>query len=569
MLNHEGALIMLSFEKNKESKLDTLLAALKLSSLFFSAIAYFQFFANKKVADYENYQYHLLIIIGTIFVLLIIYFLWIFLNSKTKENKYIIYKILQTAMFIALFMGAIMITGSYESNFKYLFLFLIVSYTIESGMQRGLFIAVISAAIILIMDLLLAPAAQVNYYFEDDLLIAGIFIIMAWTVGYYVKLEKCHIAILQDMVNKDGLTGLYNHRYFYDQAEELLADCLAAQKPFSVMILDIDHFKTYNDIHGHQKGDIVIKKVANFIYSLKREGDVVARYGGDEFTVIMPNTTETQAYEIAEKIRKQVQELYVEGQEYLPFAKLTLSIGIAGYSELNSNSQDIIRAADDALYRAKFLQKNRVEIYTSVLDKLYQHDNIGNDDVKTLASIKTLIAVINSRDTFTYSHVERVVFYCSIFAEKLGLDEQAKADLIYGAYMHDIGKINISKEILMKTGKLTIEEWVELKQHPVHGAEIIKNITLLEKVVPLILQHHERIDGNGYPYGLKGEQISYLARMLTVVDSFDAMTSSRPYQVRKTYEEAFTELRRCSGSQFDGKIVEQFIATIQNIIMEY
>ncbi|EKY28333.1 HD domain protein [Clostridium celatum DSM 1785] len=152
-----------------------------------------------------------------------------------------------------------------------------------------------------------------------------------------------------------------------------------------------------------------------------------------------------------------------------------------------------------------------------------------------------------------------MVIYSRIIAEGLGLDIEDKNNLVYGAYLHDIGKINISKEILNKKGKLTDEEWNELKQHPENGVEIIKPVKSLEKVIPLILHHHERYDGKGYPYNLKGEEIPYLSRILTIADSFDAMTSSRPYNIRKSYDEALEELKRCKGLQFDPELVDKFI----------
>ncbi|MDZ7542899.1 HD domain-containing protein, partial [Clostridium perfringens] len=185
-----------------------------------------------------------------------------------------------------------------------------------------------------------------------------------------------------------------------------------------------------------------------------------------------------------------------------------------------------------ALYRAKFFNKNRVETYTSILDEL--KNDIDEKDIELVTSIKTLISVINAKDKFTYGHSERVVLYSRLLAEKLNLNKIDKDTLIYGAYMHDIGKINISQEILMKKMPLTSEEWEIIKQHSENGDEIIRPVKSLEKMIPIILHHHEKYNGMGYPRGLKGEEIPYLARVLTVVDSFDAMTSNRPYNKRKT-----------------------------------
>ena len=190
--------------------------------------------------------------------------------------------------------------------------------------------------------------------------------------------------------------------------------------------------------------------------------------------------------------------------------------------------------------------------------------NIDDKDIELVTSIKTLISIINAKDRYTYSHVERVVIYSRLLADKLNLSDVDKSNLIYGAYMHDIGKINIAKEILVKRMKLEKEEWEELKQHPENGVEIIKSVESLKDVIPLIKHHHERYDGKGYPDGLSGENIPYLARVLTVVDSFDAMTSNRPYNRRKSYEEGIEELRKCSGEQFDPEIAKAFIEVIES-----
>ena len=171
--------------------------------------------------------------------------------------------------------------------------------------------------------------------------------------------------------------------------------------------------------------------------------------------------------------------------------------------------------------------------------------------------------MINIKDRYTYGHIERVVMFAKLLGNKLGLTDEEKKTLKYGAYLHDIGKINISKDILNKKMRLSNDEWEILKQHPANGVDLIKSVDSLEQVVPLILHHHERYDGRGYPSELSGNDISYLTRILTVVDSFDAMTSNRPYSTRKTYDDAIEELRRCAGTQFDSNIAEAFIKVVQ------
>jgi diguanylate cyclase (GGDEF)-like protein/putative nucleotidyltransferase with HDIG domain len=429
-------------------------------------------------------------------------------------------------------------------------------------MKPGIIVSCISSIIILAMDIFMAPDLIVNTYFENDLILAGIFVLTAWPLGFYVKVEGQHINMLEDLVNIDGLTKLYNHRYFYDALIEKVKSGEGDTKPVSMIFIDIDYFKQYNDTFGHQKGDNVLKKIGEIIIENSRKGDIAARYGGEEFAIILPDTSEEDALNIAENLRRKIENSHFEGEESQPNGKITASMGVSVYPDKAKNEIELIKSADDALYRAKFFSKNRVEAYTSILDKI--KNNIDEKDVELVASIKTLISVINAKDRYTYGHVERVVIYSRILADKLKLSEKNKEILIYGAYMHDIGKINISKEILMKKMELTNEEWEELKQHPANGVEIIKSVKTLREVIPLIISHHERYDGKGYPNKLKGEEIPYLARILTVVDSFDAMTSNRPYNTRKTYEEGIEEIISCSGTQFDPAIAKAFAEVVKS-----
>jgi diguanylate cyclase (GGDEF)-like protein/putative nucleotidyltransferase with HDIG domain len=335
-------------------------------------------------------------------------------------------------------------------------------------------------------------------------------------------------------------------------------------KPISLLIIDIDYFKKYNDIYGHKKGDEILKEITTTIKKIIRMTDVLCRYGGDEFCIILPDTDKENAVKLANKLRETVYDNYYEGQEYLPNDNLTISIGLSTLDNQSENYNNLIENADSALYKAKFLRKNKVEVYSSIFEQFKELDNKNNltDNLKPL---KTLIAVINSRDTYTYNHVERVVDYCYIMANYLKLSRNDKKLLLYAAYLHDLGKINVSKEILIADNHLTNEQWEELKKHPKDSADIIRQIDGFEDVVPIVLQHHEKYDGSGYPGGLKGENISYLARILTIIDSFDAMTNQRTYQKIKTFNEAFDEIERCKGTHFDPNIAVKFIKVMKTL----
>lgn len=554
----------INVQNSKQKQISDIVSIVKLASLLLTGIILCKYFLknqtylpNSPEAIYTNIS-----LFVPLLLLIFIYFIWTFSTTKKIKIEYLkITSEIEILIFIGIFTFIVFISGSYESQYKFLYLFIIITTTIQSGMKKGLFVSGICSLIILSMDLLMISGSQVNSYFESDLILAGIFILTAWPLGFYVKIEGEHIKKLENMVNIDGLTEVYNHRYFHDKLKEKIERGRKDNTPISMIFIDIDYFKHYNDLYGHQKGDYVLKELAGIVTNSVREKDIVARYGGEEFAVILDNTTEDEAIKIAENIRANVENTYFEGEENQPQGKITASIGLSIFPDKAKDEIELIKSADDALYRAKFFNKNRVEIYTSILDELKK--NIDDKDVELVTSIKTLISIINAKDKYTYGHVERVVIYSRLLADKLKLSEVDKNNLIYGAYMHDIGKINIPKEILIKKMKLEKEEWEELKSHPENGAEIIKSVESLKDVIPLIKHHHERYDGNGYPSKLKGEEIPYLVRVLTVVDSFDAMTSNRPYNRRMSYEEGIEELRKCSGTQFDPKIVKAFIEVIE------
>ena len=550
-------------ESNDRAKqINDIVSVVKLSSLLFIGIILCKELIKKNSLIIEifeiNYKYAFLFV--PLMILILIYFVWSFSIKNKIQNNYGILNNIETILFIVIFSIIIFIFGVNENQYKLLYLFIIITTTIESGMKQGLIVSCISSLILLSMDIYMAPNLVINTYFENDLILAGIFILTAWPLGFYVKVEEQHIKMLENLANIDGLTELYNHRYFYDTLIEKIKNGEMDNKPISMIFIDVDYFKQYNDMFGHQRGDYVLKKIGEIIKENSRDGDVAARYGGEEFAVILPNTSEEQALSVAENLRKKIETTYFEGEESQPKGKITASMGVSVYPDKAKDEIELIKSADDALYRAKFFNKNRVEAYTSILDKI--KNNIDEKDVELVTSIKTLISIINAKDRYTYGHVERVVIYSRMLADKLQLRERDKEILIYGAYMHDIGKINISKEILMKKMKITNDEWEELKQHPVNGVDIIKSVKSLQEIIPLIQSHHERYDGKGYPDNLKGDEIPYLARVLTVVDSFDAMTSNRPYNNRKTYQEGIVEIKKCSGTQFDPTIAKAFIEVV-------
>jgi len=542
-----------------------MVSIIKLISLILASIVFIQgLFAEKLLLEYMlNSNSDIFEGLMAIYVLLLIYLILVFsrdIKYGKKNDKS--GNLVENTFFVINFFIGILISGGYESPYKILFLFIICSSTIEEGLKTGITIAGISSALILSLASISLSSNDASIYLQNDIILSGIFILTAWTLGFYVKIEGEHITCLEELLNKDALTGLYNHRYFQEELKEKILLAKKIKKPVSLIFLDIDYFKHYNDINGHQKGDEVLKNIGRIIRENIRKGDIAARYGGEEFTILLPDTNEEKATEISNKIREAVEKENFYGEENQPKGMLTISAGVSVFPDKAKDEMQLLKSSDDALYRAKFFNKNKVETYKSILVDL-ERDIIEAKDIELVTSVKTLISIINAKDRYTYAHSERVVLYSRLMARKLNLSKKDREDLIYGAYMHDIGKINIPKELLMKKMPLTNEEWEMLKQHPENGVEIIKTIDKLSDAIPIILHHHEKYDGKGYPYGLKGEEIPYSARILCLVDSFDAMTSNRPYNKRKTYEEAIEELKRCSGTQFDPEIVNVFIEVVR------
>lgn len=358
---------------------------------------------------------------------------------------------------------------------------------------------------------------------------------------------------------KDELTGLFNHRYIQSKIDDLIA----TKQDFAVMMLDVDHFKRYNEVWGHVRGDEALKSIADVLRANRLPDEEVARYSGEEFLVVLPGYDLAQANLKAELLRRAIEDTNFPGAERLPGKKLTVSIGVAQYPMQADTKSELLMKVDDALYKGKFTGRNKVSLYTSVLDDMQRELTMDDANQEIVKTIKVFLAILNSKDRYTYAHTERDVIYAMALAKRIGLPESSIRYLRFGAFLHDIGKVEVPTEVLTKRGPLTREEWQIMKSHVELGENIARPIPSLAPCLPIIRHHHERFDGTGYPDGLKGEEIPIEARILTIADSFDAMTTSRPYQRKRTMEEAFAELRSCAGRQFDPDLVEPFIEVVR------
>ncbi|MCR8745340.1 diguanylate cyclase [Romboutsia lituseburensis] len=561
---------MSNFDQVRNKKVFEIIVVLKVIYIILSLIAILSYLSPKM--DEKNII--IISLVGSsVLIFMMLYFV---LMTKRYDDKKSINSgvsephgvkpeaidYIETIVMLLIFYGVLVITGVEESDYKLIGIFIVLISAIQFGKNYSIAVSVLCFIFIMIIDFsntTLMPE-DISTYFEKDLILSTAIFIVAFITGMYVDIEREHCEELKNLANKDELTGLYNHRFFQEYLENAITNAQNNGKEVSLLFMDIDYFKNYNDINGHQAGDLLLKQIGKILKNSVRKNDIVARYGGEEFAAVLPNTNEEDAIKIGERIRTAIQNTTFRGQENQPDKNITISIGVSSYPTRAISKSQLINTADDALYRAKSFNKNRVESYHSILDDLCKQMNIQEDTIK---SLKTFISMINLKDRYTYGHTERVVIYVKWFAQILNLKEEEQIQIQIAAYLHDIGKLEIPENVLNKRGKLTDEEFQMFRNHPQVGVDLINHINPFKAFVPIIKHHHERYDGYGYPDRLKGDKIPYLARMITIADSFDAMTSNRPYNIRKTHEEGIEELRKNAGMQFDPDLVEKFIEMLE------
>jgi diguanylate cyclase (GGDEF)-like protein/PAS domain S-box-containing protein len=332
----------------------------------------------------------------------------------------------------------------------------------------------------------------------------------------------------------DVLTGLHNRSYYEAQRKRLdHPDYL----PLSLVIGDINGLKLINDAFGHGEGDKLLISIAKIMADCARPQDVLVRTGGDEFVMLLPQTSYQEAGTLVETIKKACEAGYKLDNELII---TSISLGFATKRNEHESLEKVFKLAEESMYRKKLLEYK--SFHSAVLN-----------------SIKTTLF---EKSNETEAHAERMANLAKQLGRVLGLDQEDLVSLELVATLHDIGKISIDSKLLKKNSPLTESEWAEIKKHPEVGYRIAQTVPELRKIAEYILCHHERWDGNGYPQGLKGEEIPLLARILAIVDAYDAMTQDRSYRKAMAEPEAITELQRHAGSQFDPALVAVFITEV-------
>ncbi|HEY0631039.1 MAG TPA: diguanylate cyclase [Thermoleophilaceae bacterium] len=388
------------------------------------------------------------------------------------------------------------------------------------------------------------------------LLLFGVVLVIALMVAVLRERVDRLIARLADAARTDALTGLLNRRGFQELMEIETERALRSARPLAIIVGDLDHFKHLNDRFGHAAGDLALRRFGEIASSASRRIDAVARIGGEEFALLLPDTEQHAAYLLAERLRRAVKEPGVDGE--LP----SVSFGVASFPTHAADAEALMHAADQALYAAKAMGRDRSVIYNPEVLASVLGGNLepvaGNEH---LSAVLVLAETLDLRDSGTASHSQTVGRLAALIAKALGFDDARVERIRLAGMLHDIGKIGIPDWILHKPGKLDEAEWAEIKKHPEMGARIAASAKL-DDISEWILCHHERVDGRGYPAGLPADEIPVEARILAVADAYEAMTSDRVYRRAMPASDAERELCDQSGSQFDAEVVDALLSAI-------
>lgn len=352
----------------------------------------------------------------------------------------------------------------------------------------------------------------------------------------------------------DDLTSLYNRKNAYERIEQ----ACAMQQPKTLLIFDIDDFKLYNELYGSKEGDSLIQRCAQAVIHEMDSQDTAFRFGADELMLLKDGNDLDSAKEVARRIIAEV----VNSSPSDTVWDVTITCGISTFPDISKNASSFLHNTEQAVYYGKMEGKGNLVVYRTGMENRSNNPDIRAAYERIAPTIYALTAAIDAKDTYTFIHSMNVSRYAVILAESLGMNDTEIEIVRDAGLLHDIGKISIPEHILKKTSQLTDEEYCIMKTHVENSTKMIRYLPDMDYVIPAVVGHHERYDGTGYPRGLAGEEIPYMARILTIADCFDAMTAKRPYKQALPVAYAIDELEKNSGTQFDSALVSKFIALI-------
>ena len=424
----------------------------------------------------------------------------------------------------------------------------------------------------------------------------------------------------QEQAITDGMTGLKTHRFFMEALSAEWKRSTRTGRSFSVVLLDLDRFKFVNDFYGHLDGDLILQRVAHLLDRNCRRSDVVARYGGDEFIILMPETDAEQSHQLAGKLRS-----WICSDPVLREKNVTSSFGVATFPLNGSTPQELIQVADASMYLSKHQGGNAVStankfdpedskkwkrdvldaylgvtlkrLFTTGPDAFVEIHSRIEQFARSLAetesdpnplrangtsrpqddacpeplppvvmdTLTSLALAVDSKDPFTQGHSHKVSGYAVLIAEAIGLEGHEVEEVRLGAMLHDVGKVGIAEYILNKSGPLNPDEWEAMKRHVEYGAKLLEPLRGTERIREMVAHHHEFFDGSGYPNGLSGNQIPLGARIVAIADAYDTITSQRTYKKARTAGEALLEMERCGGAQFDPELMRVFVQRLREL----
>lgn len=342
-----------------------------------------------------------------------------------------------------------------------------------------------------------------------------------------IREKKDRLNKISFLSNHDQLTGLYNRYYYEEQVENMMKE---ENLPLTLAIMDVNGLKLTNDAFGHLMGDRLLTTLGEVLKGQCREKDMIFRVGGDEFVIMMPNTTEEEGKEVFTSIYRSLEKVKLE--------KIVISVSIGWATSTNKieDMDDIYTKAEEYMYRKKIAEGQSMRSRT----------------------VQVIVDTLNEKNMRERIHSQNVSKISRKIAEIMNFEPEVVKEIELAGLLHDIGKIAIDENILNKNGILTESEYNQIKRHPECGYQIMKSVDAYSKLADYILSHHERWDGMGYPRGLSGESIPLIARIITVADAYEAMTTDRTYRDAISHEEALVEMKRCSGTQFDPLVVDTF-----------
>ncbi len=456
--------------------------------------------------------------------------------------------------------GSTLITGvAYFSSespsplvFFYLWIFLYAAYFL-SRRAAALQIAYVGLAYGALLVAHRPPSGIPAWWLVGmgTLLVAAI-VIMTMRVRVELLISR-----LYDAARSDPLTTLANRRGFRELLDLELERARRGYAHISLLIGDLDGFKEVNDRAGHQVGDAALRRVARVLNEGKRQVDSAARVGGEEFALVLPDTSQDGAFALAERLRCALREEFASDS-----VPITISFGLATYPTHGETAASLLRAADEALYAAKDSGRDRTVRHSPLLRDLVRSESAGDlEGERFLAVMLDLAEAVDLRFSGSARHSETVGRYAEMMARELGLSERCIGRVRLAGMLHDIGKVGVPDSILRKPGPLTEEELVVVRRHPELGVQILEHPSLAD-VRAWVGAHHERPDGLGYPLGISGEELPLEARIVAVADAYEAMTSDRSYRDSIGSSRARAELGRCAGTQFDVRVVDAFLAAL-------